>query len=340
VIGVCGIAGRDVLEIVVERGDAMTPSTVGSGAQGALQRYKMQRKLIWLLFLLPALLIYLRFMALPLFNSLALSFYQGTGLTPERFVGFENYVQLFTNPIWRDRFFNALGNTAVFFAIHMLVQNTLGLLFAVLLASGIKGHGLLRTIIFLPATLSVLIIGFLWRLILNPQWGAVNQFLKAVGLDRFALPWLGDPTWALIVISLVSVWQWVGLPTMFFLAGLLTIPDELTEAARVDGASSWQTFWHIKFPLLLPVIGMVAVLTFVGNVNAFDIVYAMAGARGEPAYSTDLLGTFFYRTAIAGEHPVAIPNMGIGAAVATVMFLILMVGVTAWLVTTQRNTEA
>ncbi|MEI2692869.1 MAG: sugar ABC transporter permease [Anaerolineae bacterium] len=131
----------------------------------------MQRKLIWLLFLAPALLIYVRFMALPLFNSLALSFFQGTGLTPERFVGFENYIQLFTNPIWRDRFFNALGNTAVFFAIHMLVQNTLGLLFAVLLASGIKGHGLLRTVIFLPATLSVLIIGFLWRLILQSAVG-------------------------------------------------------------------------------------------------------------------------------------------------------------------------
>ncbi len=315
----------------------MTQSTVASSAKGSLHGYELRRKLIWLLFLLPALLIYVRFMALPLFNSLRLSFYQGTGLTPEHFVGLDNYVQLFTNPLWRDRFLNALGNTAVFFAIHMLVQNTLGLLFAVLLATGIKGHGLMRTIIFLPATLSVLIIGFLWRLILNPQWGALNQFLKAVGLERFALPWLGDPTWALIIISLVSVWQWVGLPTMFFLAGLLTIPDELTEAARVDGASSWQVFWGIKFPLLLPVIGMVAVLTFVGNVNAFDIVYAMAGARGEPAYSTDLLGTFFYRTAIAGEHPVAIPNMGIGAAVATVMFLILLVGVSIWLLTTQRR---
>lgn len=315
----------------------MAQTTAGSEARGSLHRYELRRKLIWLLFLLPAVLIYVRFMALPLFNSLGLSFYQGTGLTPERFVGFDNYVQLFTVPLWRDRFFNALGNTAVFFAIHMLVQNTLGLLFAVLLATGIKGHGLLRTIIFLPATLSVLIIGFLWRLILNPQWGAVNQLLKAIGLDRFALPWLGDPTWALIVISLVSVWQWVGLPTMFFLAGLLTIPDELTEAARVDGASSWQAFWRIKFPLLLPVIGIVAVLTFVGNINAFDIIYAMAGARGEPAYSTDLLGTFFYRTAIAGEHPVAIPNMGMGAAVATVMFLILLVGVSIWLVTTQRR---
>lgn len=316
----------------------MVQSIVGKRRGDSFHRYELGRRLIWLLFLLPALLIYLRFMALPLFNSLGLSFFQGAGLTPERFVGVENYVQLFTNPIWRDRFFNALGNTAVFFAIHMLVQNTLGLLFAVLLASGIKGSGLLRTVIFVPATLSVMIIGFLWTLILNPQWGAVNILLERIGLSALARPWLGDPTWALIIISLVSVWQWVGLPTMIFLAGLLTIPDELVEAARVDGASAWQVFWRVKFPLLLPVIGIVAVLTFVGNVNAFDIVYAMAGARGEPNYASDLLGTFFYRTAIAGEHPVAQPNMGMGAAVATVMFLILLVGVTAWLLSTQRRT--
>ena len=296
----------------------------GAAPSGSLSRYERRRRLTWVLFLLPALLVYLGFMAVPLFSSLGLSFFTGTGLRPDRFIGFGNYVELFTNPLWRDRFMNALGNTVVFFAIHMLVQNTLGLLFAVLLASGIKGHSLLRTIIFIPATLSVLVIGFLWRLILNPQWGAFNKILKAVGLADWALPWLGIPGVALVVISLVSCWQWVGLPTMMFLAGLLTIPEELVEAARVDGATAWQTFWRIKLPLLTPVIGIVAVLTFVGNFNAFDIVYAMAGARGDPKYSADLLGTFFYRTAIAGEHPVARPDMGIGAAVATMVFFILL----------------
>jgi len=118
---------------------------------------------------------------------------------------------------------------------------------------------------------------------------------------------------------------------MMFLAGLLTISDELSEAARVDGASAWQTFWKIKLPLLRPTIGIVSVLTFIGNFNAFDVIFAMAGARGEPAYATDLLATFFYRTAIAGEHPVAQPNMGLGAAVATCTFLILLAGVTLWL---------
>jgi len=137
----------------------------------------------------------------------------------------------------------------------------------------------------------------------------------------------------------VSSWQWVGLPTMMFLAGLLTISDELLEAARVDGASAWQVFWRIKLPLLKPVIGIVSVLTFVGNFNAFDVIFAMAGARGEPGYSTDLMATFFYRTAIAGEHPVAQPNMGLGAAIATIMFLILLAGVSLWLILGRERDE-
>lgn len=293
--------------------------------------YLARRRRTWVLFMVPAIVIYVAFMAFPLFNSMRLSFFTGQGLTPERFVGFENYVRLFTNDLWRTSWLNAFGNTWIFFAIHMLVQNTLGLLFATLLSTSIRGHNIYRTIIFAPVTLSTLVIGFLWRLLLNPQWGAVNQTLEAVGLEAWARPWLGDPQVALIVIALVSSWQWVGLPTMMFMAGLLGIPEEVTEAARVDGASGWQTFWRIKFPLLLPIIGIVSVLTFVNNFNAFDIIFAMAGSRGEPGYATDLLGTFFYRTAIAGEHPVARPDMGMGAAVATLTFLVLLVGVSAWL---------
>lgn len=293
--------------------------------------WRNQQRQTWLLFLLPALLIYTAFMAYPLVNSMRLSFYTGTGLSPDRFVGFENYETLFTNAFWSERFFNALGNTFVFFAIHMIVQNTLGLLFASLLASRIRGRIIYRTIIFAPATLSVLVTGFLWTLILNPRWGMLNQILEGVGLGDLARPWLGDEQLALPTIALVSSWQWVGLPTMLFLAGFLNIPEEVLEAAQVDGANILQVFFRIKLPLLFPVIGVVTILTFIGNFNAFDVIYAMAGARGEPGYSTDLLASFFYRTAIAGEHPVARPDMGIGAAVATCTFLILFVGVSLWL---------
>jgi raffinose/stachyose/melibiose transport system permease protein len=294
---------------------------------------------IWLLFLLPALIMYLVFMAAPLLDSMRLSLYTGKGYTPTEFVGLQNYIDLFTNPLWKDRFLGALKNTFTFFSVHMIVQNSLGLFFATLLSADFKGRNFFRTIIFAPATLSVLVTGFLWTLILNPHWGAINQTLKAIGLDSWAKPWLGDENLALITISLTSVWQWVGMPTVLFLAGLLGIPDDLIEAARVDGASGWQIFWRIKFPLLKPVIGVVAILTFVDNFNAFDVIFAMAGARGEPGYATDLLATFFYRTGIAGEHPVGIPNMGMGAAIATVTFTILMTGVLLWLYTSRKNTD-
>ncbi|MCC6568336.1 MAG: sugar ABC transporter permease [Anaerolineales bacterium] len=292
---------------------------------------KNRQKITWVLFLLPAVIMYLVFMAGPLFDSLRLSLYQGEGYNPTTFVGMQNYRDLFTNPLWREKFFNAFTNTCIFFAIHMLVQNTLGLLFANLLSSEFRGRNFFRTVIFAPATLSVLVTGFLWTLILNPNWGAVNKAFIAMGLREFALPWLGRENLALPVISLTSVWQWVGMPTVMFLAGLMGISDELLEAARIDGASEWNIFWKIKFPLLKPVIGVVAILTFVDNFNAFDVIYAMAGAKGEPSYSADLLATLFYRTGIAGEHPVGIPNMGMGAAIATITFAILMSGVLFWL---------
>jgi raffinose/stachyose/melibiose transport system permease protein len=314
--------------------------TTFSGKQnaGALS-VENRRKATWVLFLLPALLIYLTFMALPLFDSLRLSLYTGQGYTPTQFVGFQNYIDLFTNPLWRGKFFGAVRHTFIFFGIHMLVQNSLGLLFANLLASDFKGRNFFRTIIFTPATLSVLVVGFLWTLILNPNWGAVNKILIGVGLREWALPWLGRESLALPVISLTSVWQWVGMPTVMFLAGLMGISDELLEAARMDGASEWDVFWKIKLPLLKPIIGIVAILTFVDNFNAFDVIYAMAGAKGEPSYSTDLLATLFYRTGIAGEHPVGIPNMGMGAAIAAVTFFILMSGVLLWLYLSRRGAE-
>jgi raffinose/stachyose/melibiose transport system permease protein len=222
----------------------------------------------------------------------------------------------------------------------MLVQNTLGLLFATLLSqTRLIGRDIYRTIIFIPATMSVMLTGFLWRLILNPRWGMLKVLLEEVGKPSWFHAWLGDEKWALIVVALVSSWQWVGLPTMMFLAGLINISDELNEAARVDGASAFQVWWKIKLPLLRPIIGIVAVLTFIGNFNAFDVVYVMMGANGTPNYSTDIMGTFFYRTGIAGEHPVARNDMGLGAAVATITFLILMVGVSAWLIYSRRSSE-
>ena len=299
---------------------------------------RKKQDLIWVLYLLPGLVVYALFMAYPLFNSMRLSFFTGSGYTLNNFIGFDNYKELFFNKRISSQFLGAFGNTWIFFFVHMFVQNTLGLLFATLLMSKfLKGRNVYRTIIFIPATLAIVVTGFLWKLLLNPQWGALTTFLKLIGLNSITKVWLGDPHIALIVIALVSSWQWVGLPTMMFLAALQNIPEELFEAAEISGASNWQTFWHIKLPLLRPIIGVVSILTFTGNFNAFDVVFAMAGPNGSPNFSTDILGTYFYRVGIAGKHPVGIPDMGMGAAVATVVFIVLFIGVGILRIITQEK---
>lgn len=155
-----------------------------AAAASQANSWRKRQRLWWMLFIVPAVVVYVIFMAMPLINSMGLSFYTGEGLRPERFVGLDNYIQLFTGTVLRERFFNALRNTFVFFSIHMIVQNSLGLFFALLLNSQIRGRNIYRTIIFAPATMSVLVTGFLWSLILNPQWGAAK---KNIGSLRDAI---------------------------------------------------------------------------------------------------------------------------------------------------------
>lgn len=315
------------MEIQLEGTSAAKPAR----QKDETSKLEARNRATWMFFLLPALAIYILFMAIPLLGSIRLSLFTGEGIIPKTFVGLDNFNKLLQDPIWSARLANALKNTVILFLIHMGVQNTLGLLFAVQLTKKIRGFNFYRTIIFLPATLSVLVIGFLWKLILNPQWGAVPYLLTKVGLASWVHPWLGDKRYALIAISLISCWQWVGLPTMMYLAALFGIPTELEEASKVDGASNWQSFWHIKLPLIAPIIGIVSVLTFIGNFSAFDIVYAIGSARGDPQGATDIMGSMFYRTGIGGEVLSGHMDAGMGAAIAVVIFLVLLVGIIAWL---------
>ncbi len=289
--------------------------------------------LYWMLYLLPALLIYLVFMAWPLLDSIRLSLYTG-GYGARVFSGLDNYVRLFTSPDHSARFLGAFGHTWIFFAIHMLVQNVLGILFAVMLTNRtMRGRGVYQTIIFLPVTLAVLVTGYLWKLLLSPVW--TGDILASMNLGFLARAWLGEESTALLCVALVSCWQWVGIPTMMFVAALQGINEELVEAASLEGANNWHMFRHIKLPLIRPVVGIVTILTFVNNFNAFDVVYAMENANGAPNYSTDLIGTLFYRVGIAGQHPVALPDAGMGAAIATLTFLMLSLFVIPTLIKTQ-----
>lgn len=222
----------------------------------------------------------------------------------------------------------------------MIAQNCLAIIFALLLTSkDFNASRFYQTIIFLPVTFAVLITGYLWKLLLNPQWGAFASLLNMAGLDSMIKPWLGDEHTALTAVGLVSAWQWMGIPTMMFYAALQTIPYDVIEAAEIAGANMWQKVTKIKIPMIMPVIGIVAILTFVNNFNAFDVIFAMENANGAPQYSTDIMGTLFYRVGIAGQHPVGIPNPGLGAAIATVTFLMLLAGALAVLQLTRSKNE-
>ena len=290
------------------------------------------------LFIAPAFLIYAVFSVYPLVSTMVLSTHAPDETGALQFAGLQNFVTLLTDESWSGPFWNALANNAIFFAIHMAVQNPVGILLAGLLSlPKLTGRNTYRTLIFLPTMLSVVIVGFIWQLILSPLWGVSEGLLSAVGLGAWFAPWLGEKHSALVTISLISVWQFIGIPMILIYAALLNIPEDLTEAAQVDGVGHMRIFWHIKLPLVAPTIALVSILTYVGNFNAFDIVYAVKGALAGPDFATDILGTFFYRTFFGFQLQQGSPTMG--AAVASVMFAIILIGVAGYLYIVQRRLQ-
>ena len=280
-------------------------------------------------FLAPAVLVYTAVMIVPLFNTLRLALF--TEVDQQRiFVGLQNFQTLFGDPRWSQSFWNALGNNFWFFFIHMLVQNPIGIMLAALLSHPrLRFAPFYRSAIFIPTILSFVIVGFAWKLILSPIWGSAPSMLDAVGLKSLFSPWLGKEGSALTTLALISVWQFVGIPMMLIYAALLTIPEEILEAAETEGITGLSAFWKIKLPLILPSIGIISILTFVGNFNAFDLIYAAQGALAGPDFSSDILGTFLYRTFFGFQLQLGDPHMG--SAIATAMFVIILIGVCIYL---------
>ncbi len=296
-----------------------------------MARSVRNQKVRWhiLVFLAPAFLVYTAIMIIPLFGTMQLSMFRSVDNT-QVFVGLGNFKALFGDPRWSESFWNAFVNNSWFFLIHMLVQNPIGVLLAALLSSNkLRMKAFYRTSIFVPTILSFVIVGFAWKLILSPIWGVAPSMLDAVGLKSLFAPWLGKEEYALTTLALISVWQFVGIPMMLIYAAMLSIPDEVIEAAECDGVTGSSQFWKIKLPLILPAIGIISILTFVGNFNAFDLIYSAQGALAGPNFSTDVLGTFMFRTFFGFQLQLGDPNMG--SAIATAMFLIILVGVSIYL---------
>jgi raffinose/stachyose/melibiose transport system permease protein len=287
-------------------------------------------------FLAPAVLLYSVFTLWPLADTIRLSLFTENEAGRRSFAGLGNYVTLFTDPLWSDRVIGALRNNLLFFLVHMLVQNPVALLLAGLLSrQHLRLRATYRAIIFLPVLLSQVIVGFIWQLILNPLWGVSQTLLGLIGLEGLYQPWLGLESSALITLALISVWQWVGLPMILFYTAMLAVPEELSEAAKLDGAGEIRIFLRIKLPLIMPTIGLVAMLTFIGNFNAFDLVYVTQGLLGGPNYSTDLLGVLFYRTFFGQQ--LQLGSVTMGATVASLILGIILLGVCAYRLLWQRR---
>lgn len=284
------------------------------------------RRRTGLLFTAPALVLFGVFVLYPMVSAFSYAFFRWQGTARGGFAGLENFTALFTRAPFTTDLPQALVHNLLFFLGTMLVQNTVGLAIAYLLHRRDRSRRALQTLYAMPYLVSPIVIGYLWTLLLSPTFGPVNTLLTKVGLESWALPWLGDPDTALWVVILVSVWQWIGFPVLLYGAALGGVPDELTEAARVDGATNRQAFLKVTFPLLVPAIGTVSVLTFIFAMEAFALPYAFGGSTGNPAGSTDFISLLFYRTAFDSGSPDAI---GTSSALATLLFLLIFGGALA-----------
>ena len=289
-------------------------------------------------FLAPAVIIYTVFSIYPLFATIYNSLYLRQPDGSYLFNGLGNFHTLLTDATWSTPFWNAFRNNCFFFFMHMIVQNPIGLALAAMLSlPRLRLRAAYRTLIFMPTMLSVVIIGFSWQLILSPLWGIAKMLLQTIGLGFLFGPWLGQENTALLTISLISVWQFVGIPMILIYTALLAIPEELIDAATVDGLNQFQAFIWVKLPLIWPTIGLVSVLTFVNNFNAFDLIYAMKGALAGPNFSADIMGTLFYRTFFGNQ--LQLGNLSMGSTIATMMFLIILMGVMIYLFLIQRRMQ-
>jgi raffinose/stachyose/melibiose transport system permease protein len=268
------------------------------------------------LYVAPALAFLAAFMAYPLTQTVVKSFYAYDLTNPiQTFIGWANYARLASDPT----FHIAATNAALYVLFSVLVQMPIGAALAALLDRGVSRRASLvfRTVIFAPLVLSIVAVGLLWQLILDPLVGLANAIVKAIGLTPPPLGWLGDPSLAIFVIMGISFWQYIGFVTLLLLAGLQRIPEEIYEAATLDGAGPVTIFWRITLPLLRNPLIVTTLLTMIGALRVFDFIYVLTG--GGPGDATQVPAMMIYKQAFF------LGKMGYANAI-SVLLLIATVG--------------
>jgi ABC-type sugar transport system permease subunit len=274
---------------------------------------RTRRRAVGYLFVLPIALFFAVFVAFPFLRSFYLSLTEWSGFTSPRFIGLRNFQSLADDPV----FWKALRTTIIYTAVTTILQTTLPMLLAAFVNIGWRGAVVFRTLLFIPVIVSFVVTALLWQLIYDPNFGTLNQVLRAIGLDALAHPWLADPTTVVPAIMLVSLWQSLGFYMLIFLAGLQGIDPNLYEAARIDGAGVRQEFLKITVPMLRTVTAVVVLLNLINGFNTFDVIYVMTG--GGPNRASEVLGTYLYKLAFGTESG-ATPSFGYATAISMVVF--------------------
>ena len=275
------------------------------------------------LMLAPAVLLYVVFALGPSIATSFFSFTDASGLPglPVNFVGLDNYREFLTLGAKAQENFDAIFRTFVFMIAVTSVQFTLGLFVALLLNQGLRGTAFFRTLFFLPVILGVTIQGLMWTLFLYPLGGPLQSFLELFGIQSLFLG--GQPTEAFAWVIVVQIWSNLGFTMVIFLAGLQTIPEEVYESARIDGASRWQAFKNVTWPLLTPAVNTNLILTIIGSLQAWQLFLVLTGYRP----GTQVMGYLVYAEAFgqtSGSTTTSSFRQGYGAAAAMILFLIVL----------------
>jgi len=279
----------------------------------ARRRSSTRTKLELALFLGPALVLFVGFVLVPIGIAVYYSLYDWNGFGPiSDFVGIKNYKDALSGNVFQG----AIGHNVIIALLSLVVQLPLSIGLALLLNRKLRGRGFLRVIVFAPYVLSEAITAVIWLLMLQPN-GFADQFLRAVGLGGVIEQWLANPKVVLYTLFVVITWKYIGFGIILLLAGLQGIPAELREAAALDGASAWQTTWHIVVPLLGPTIRIWIFLSVIGSLQLFDLVWIMT--LGGPANATTTMASYMI------DHGFKRYEFGYGSAVAVVLFAVCFV---------------
>lgn len=273
------------------------------------------KKIQWAQFLsLPALLIYGVFFVIPLLSGIGMSFTDWDGMGQANFVGLRNFINFFHDA----RAMHDIKTTVVFATGSAVLLNVVGLIYALLMNTDFRGKSIARVIIYLPAIISPLIMGYIWYFLLQPGRGFLHYAFLQLGLPDLIGNWMSSYASALRTIVLVNVWQFSGMTMIIYLAGLQSIPSELSEAAKIDGANSWQRFWRVTIPMLMPAIRINVVTNIIGSLSVFDVIMSLT--EGGPGYATESLSIYIMRMCYGSRT-------GYSTAVAMILFLIILVPV-------------